>query len=205
MGLFENDDGYAPVVANLEGHWEKSFEELPEQLKPLVKRAFFAIPWDHLDVVNRRNIAAQHDYQNDPNHEPATYFELVAFSEELKDWIEKVRTESKDAAVVALRDVADRIEKILDADRARVGEEIKKLRAQQKSDYQTDLMNILSAAIRHFCLRGTYPKKDSGEVVSWLMQHKANGTRVSKQLAEVMETIIAPRPYAHQRQKKVRG
>lgn len=207
MTLFQNDCGYLPVVPNLEGHWDKAFNDLPDDLKGLTKRVFFACPWDTLDPANRRSIAAQHDYQNDPNHEPATYFALVDFAEDLKDWIKQVRTESKDAAVVVLRDVADRVEKILDIDRDRVGEEIKRLRAIQKSDYQTDLMAILHDAVKQFCSVDVaqYPKKESGEVAGWLMKRKANGTPISKQLAEAMETIIAPRPYAHQRQKKGGG
>jgi len=132
--IFKNDEGYVPLVANLEGRYEKSFEMLPDELKPLVERAFFVMPWDSLDVENRRSRAAGYDYKNDPNHEPATYFELIAFSEELKVWIATARKESNDAKVVALLDVADRMEKILDVDRERVGLEIQELRAMKQAE-----------------------------------------------------------------------
>lgn len=160
MELFKNAAGYPPLVANLEAHWDKSFDNLPEQLKPLVKRAFFACPWDNLDLVNRRNIAAQYDYQHDPNHEPVTYFDLVALGEDLKEWIENARRESKDAAVVVLRDVADRVEKILDADRERVGAEIQTLRAIQtskskSSPRETTYLNIIAALLD--CIQGKIP------------------------------------------------
>lgn len=160
MELFKNAAGYAPLVTNLEGHWETSFDDLPDQLKPLVKRAFFGPPWDCLDVLNRRSISAQHDYQHDPNHEPATYFELAAFSEELNDWIVTAREESKDAAVVVLREVADRVEKILDSDRERVGAEIQKLREGQtlkgkSSTRETTYLNMIGALLE--CILGQMP------------------------------------------------
>lgn len=139
--LFTNGAGYAPLLANLEGYWEKSLDELPDHLRRLVNRAFRAHPWDGLNVANRRNIAAQLDYQHDPNHEPATYFELVVFTEELKGWIDRMRRESKDAAVVVLRDVADRLEKILDADRERVGAEIQALREVAQTEPSVAMPN----------------------------------------------------------------
>lgn len=140
MGIFENASGYAPLLVNLEGHWETSFDDLPELLKPLVQEAFLVFSWDSLDSTNRRHVAAQIDYQRDPVHEPVAYFKLFAFSEELKGWIEKARAESKDAAVVVLRDVADRIDKILTVDRERVGAEIQSLReAKSYSEPAKDL------------------------------------------------------------------
>ena len=158
---FENGDGYAPLRVNLEGCWEKSFEQLPDTLKSLVKRAYFAFPWNSLDAANRQSIAAQHDYQHDPNHEPATYFELVCFCEDLKVWIEKARQDSNDAKVVVLRDVADRIEQILDADRERVGGEIQGLRAARTTQEtsgkvrDTTYLNIIGALLD--CIFGEAP------------------------------------------------
>jgi hypothetical protein len=70
--------------------------------------------------------------------------------------------------------------------------------------YSTDLLRIIHQAINKFCLSSEYPKKDTGEVVNWLKEQKADGTQISQQLADAMETIIAPRPYAHHRQKKAK-
>lgn len=128
MEIFKNASGYVPLLPNLEGHWDASLAELPSELRTIVEERFPPFAWDCFDSANRRNIAAQSDYNRDPRHEPGVYFELSGFAGELKDWIEKARQESKDAAVVVLRDVADRIEKILDVDRERVGLEIQSLR-----------------------------------------------------------------------------
>lgn len=77
-------------------------------------------------------------------------------------------------------------------------------------DYETPLLRILADAVTQFCLDGTerYPKKgtdkkDLGEVVNWIKQRmEANGMPSSDQLAGAMETLIAPRIYAHNRQRK---
>jgi hypothetical protein len=128
MELFKNACGYAPIQVNCEGYWETPLADLPPELKKLVTHTFFLFPWDELDPTNRRNIAAQNDYLHDPLHEPSTYFELVQFQEELKDWLAKARRESKDAVELVLRDVAARIEEVLSGDRERVGSEIQLLR-----------------------------------------------------------------------------
>ncbi len=128
MELFKNACGYEPIQVNCEGYWETPLADLPPELKKLVTDTYFLFRWDDLDPTNRRNIAAQNDYQHDPQHEPSTYFELVQFDEDLKTWIAKARQESKDSVVVALRDVADRIEQVLSSDRQRVGSEIQLLR-----------------------------------------------------------------------------
>ncbi|MEI8158537.1 MAG: hypothetical protein WCH60_16865 [Burkholderiales bacterium] len=128
MELFKNACGYEPIQVNCEGYWETPLADLPPELKKLVTDTYFLFRWDDLDPTNRRNIAAQNDYQHDPQHEPSTYFALVQFDEDLKTWIAKARQESKDSVVVALRDVADRIEQVLSTDRERVGSEIQLLR-----------------------------------------------------------------------------
>ena len=72
-------------------------------------------------------------------------------------------------------------------------------------DYETRLLQILAEAVNQFCLDGpeSYPKKDCGEVVDWIMARvEANGMEASKSLAGTIETLIAPRPYVHHRQRK---
>ena len=127
LELFKNACGYEPIQVNCEGYWETPLADLPPELKKLVTDTYFLFRWDDLDPTNCRNIAAQNDYQHDSLHEPSTYFELVQFDEDLKTWIAKARQESKDSVVVALRDVADRIEQVLSGDRKRVGSEIQLL------------------------------------------------------------------------------
>lgn len=138
MKIFKNTSGYAPLIPNLEGHWEKQFAELPSELGVIVEKQFVSFPWDSLDVANRRNLAAQQDYQHDPNLEPATYFELLGFSQELEDWIKEARQKQENAVAVALRDVADRIKEILEGDRKRVGSEIQELRVLKRKTEQAD-------------------------------------------------------------------
>ena len=82
MEIFKNASGYAPLLVNLAGYWEKSFAELPDELKHIVENAFSTFPWDTLNTAGRKNIAAQLDYQHDPRHEPAVYFALVGFANE---------------------------------------------------------------------------------------------------------------------------
>jgi len=201
MEIFKNASGYAPLIPNLEGYWEKPLDELPHELRVIVEKRFFVFPWDGLDVSNRKNIAAQYDYQHDPNHEPCTYFELICFAEELNGWIEKARKESKDAAALVLRDVADRLEKILDADRERVGAEIKELRTKRSDDSQISpvtgrnhvsekLAKMNQAATKFWSNadradRGSHP--GNALVSAWLVQQ-----RFSQTLADKAATMIRP-------------
>lgn len=59
MELFKLANGYVPLLVNLEGHWEKSLAQLPDELRPIVEQAFFCFPWDELSVENRRRGAAR--------------------------------------------------------------------------------------------------------------------------------------------------
>jgi hypothetical protein len=72
-------------------------------------------------------------------------------------------------------------------------------------DYETPLLKILAEAVNRFCLTGDYPKKDTGEVVRWVKERMEQaGLPPSDTLAGKLETIILPRPYSHQRQRKQR-
>ncbi len=134
MEMFKNAAGYAPMLVNLEGYWDKPLAELPsDELKAMVKLLEEEVahsPWDSLDIANRKNFAAQYDYQHDPKYEPATCWELSRFAFDLDKWIEQANEASKDQAIVAYRKVADRIRQILEVDRERVGCAIQKLREQ---------------------------------------------------------------------------
>jgi len=128
MKIFENSAEYKPLVTNLECYWETGFDDLPEELKPLVERAFFVTPWDKLDTANRRNIAAQYDYQHDPNHEASMYYEITLYQEEIKEKIKIAHDEKNYTEEAILRGVDDRLEAILETDRERVGAEIQELK-----------------------------------------------------------------------------
>jgi len=153
MKFFRNSSGHAPLRVNLEPYFAKPFAELPEEAKDIVKGGLLLNSWDKLSVAERRLIAAQNDYQSDPNLEPATYFELHCFLDELRNWIEKAQNDNKDSVVVALRDVEDRIKAIRKRDnREQVGLEIQKLRnAQidkpQGSTTERTFLNIIEALL----------------------------------------------------------
>ena len=148
-----------------------------------------------------RRGAAQQDYGNDPSRESVLYFELFHFSGELKDWIEKARKESKDAAVVVLRDVADRIEKIFQVDREQVGTKIQKLCAldSNRDDAATTakhahisdkLTKMNQASVKFWANanrddRATHP--NNAKVAEWLVKQKFSET-----LAKKAATIIRP-------------
>jgi hypothetical protein len=155
--MFESASGYIPLIPNLENYWYNTLAEM----RAIVETRYFVFPWDGLDIANRKNIAEQYDYQHDPAHEPCTYFELICFADELKGWIEKARQESKDAAALALRDVADRLDKILEDDRKRVGAEIQALRATVNAPVLSDktrdstYLNIIGALLE--CIFGNAP------------------------------------------------
>lgn len=198
MEIFKNSSGYAPLLVNLEGYWDKPLAQLPNELRPLVEDAFFCFPWDSLNVENRKRGAAQKDYGNDSSREPVLYFELFNFAGELKGWIEKARRESKDAAVVVLRDVADRIDKILQTDRERVGAKIKTLHATHADRHdagtptnRSEKLTKLNQASTKFWSnadrddRATHP--NNAKVVEWLVERKFSET-----LAEKAATIIRP-------------
>jgi len=72
-------------------------------------------------------------------------------------------------------------------------------------DYDTPLLRILAEAVNHFCVNSTegYPGKECGEVINWIKCRMLdNGMSPSNQLAGSIETLIAPRPYVHHRQRK---
>ncbi len=66
MTIFRNNHGYPSLDANLKGHWEKPFDDLPDELKPLVAAAFDLVPWDRLAPHQRQSFSGQHDCKHDP-------------------------------------------------------------------------------------------------------------------------------------------
>lgn len=203
MALFKNQYGYCPLVTNLEGHWDQPYSELPSDLAEMVKKEFVLLDWDELNIAERHHHAAQTDYQSDPVHEAAAYFELDRLGEDLQVWAKRARDESKSSVVVALRDVADRIEAILELDRDRVGSEIQELRRLKidtthlKSDqldmslggHRTTLLVHLAVASRHWWANfdpsdnTTAPTNQT--VSDWLVLRG-----IGKVMADKMATIL---------------
>jgi hypothetical protein len=149
-GLFEHaSNGYIPLFLNLEGYWDHSLAELPSDLREIAEERFFPFCWDDLNAMQRRSVAVQIDYHDDPAHEPSLYFGLARLADDLKVWIEKARRDSKDAVVVVLRDVADRVETILATDRDRVGADIQRLRkaSNESAPRETTYLNIIGGLL----------------------------------------------------------
>lgn len=205
MAIFKNVDGYAPLVANLDGLWTKRFDQLPTDLGQLVEREFFAARWDGLNPECRRSIAAQLDYQCDPRHEPAAYFELLALKDDVGAWIDKARAESKDSVAVALRDVSDRIEAILAEDRGRVGTEIQGLRELKRMSDEAEppaeggprwpshdtkkLTALRLAAVKFWSNYDptqpeTAPKNEA--VIEWLQKEHSIGATPAAEMASIL-------------------
>ena len=78
----------------------------------------------------------------------------------------------------------------------------------QFEGYETPLLRVMHEAIKKFCNANSidnYPKKKSKEVEDFInAKFKEENLSESTNLASAMETIISPRPYAHNRQKKNR-
>lgn len=152
MELIKNQTGYAPLLPNLAGHWSMSFDQLPPELAKLVQERFKLITWEKSTAAVREQFAAQSDYQHDPCLEPALYFKLTVFRDELNEWIAAAREKSQDAVALRLLDVAGRVDEALDLDRQRVGAEIQELRRLRASDPAKDL----STSERNSLLRIVY-------------------------------------------------
>ena len=128
MELFKNKYGYQPMQENCEGYWDSPLADLPPELQKLVVDDFSLTPWDSLSASQRRSVAAQHDYQQNPDYEPSVYFQLAQLEDDVLGWLKVARELGKDSAIVALRDVADGVREVLNTDRERVGTDIQLLR-----------------------------------------------------------------------------
>lgn len=58
----------------LEGWFETPLCDLPDALRQRVEEEFFLMPWDGLSAANRRSVALQSDYQDDPATEQERRF-----------------------------------------------------------------------------------------------------------------------------------
>lgn len=128
MKLFNNALGYESLKVNCEGYWDTPLEKLPAELKSLVTTNYCMFPWETLNAMERRNLAAQIDSRQDPELEPSTNFMLAQLEEGLRESIVTARRESNADTALALQDIAEQVRKILLVDRERVGTEIQNLK-----------------------------------------------------------------------------
>lgn len=63
---------FESLLSGLEGFFEKALRDLPDELRLRVENEFFPMPWDELNADQRRSVASQLDYQQDPATDPAT-------------------------------------------------------------------------------------------------------------------------------------
>ena len=125
-GNFQNGE-FQPLNVSLAGYWATPFDQLPDAIKPFALE-LEPMGWNDLDPQQRQSIATQLDWQRDPRCEPSLYWELTAYQSELEQQESSARGQTNHAVALALVDVQKRIDRILGADRGRVGGEIQGLR-----------------------------------------------------------------------------
>lgn len=82
----------ASLASVLEGWFDKPLNDLPKKLRRRVQQEFFPAPWDDLTEDQRRIVAQQRDYQNDPAMEPDREFWWNFFARkndlerQIKEW-----------------------------------------------------------------------------------------------------------------------
>jgi hypothetical protein len=57
---------FVPLAHALNGCFEMSLQELPEELRSRVKHELYTLQWDSLSPDQRRSFALQWDNQNNP-------------------------------------------------------------------------------------------------------------------------------------------
>jgi hypothetical protein len=60
------EQDFVSLTGALDDWFEKELDDLPESLRERVKKEFFPFSWNTLSAEQRRSVAIQHDYQNDP-------------------------------------------------------------------------------------------------------------------------------------------
>jgi hypothetical protein len=128
QGHHQSDD-FQPLMVSLAGYWDKSFDQLPDAVKPFALE-LEPMGWDGLSPEQRQSVATQLD----PRCEPSLYWELTCYQTELEQQEAIARGQANHGVALALVDVQKRIDKILDTDRGRVGGEIQGLRELQRED-----------------------------------------------------------------------
>lgn len=130
MAILKTASGFVPLVENLAGYWETKYEDLPGGLRILIDEHFMMSPWDAMSVEEKRSDALYHDVTENPSYEPSLYQGLLELVDELTIRIEDARSKDKDSTALALKDVSERIENMIKADRDTIGADLKELRTK---------------------------------------------------------------------------
>lgn len=69
IGMGASTPAFESLEAALEGWFDRPLAELPDALRHRVETDYSPMPWDNVSPDNRRSVAAQWDYQNDPAFE----------------------------------------------------------------------------------------------------------------------------------------
>jgi hypothetical protein len=82
---------FASLTAALDGWFDKPLSELPGAIQERVREDFFPMPWDELSAEQRKSVARQWDYHNDPATESVRqyWWDFFSKNDELKKQIEQ--------------------------------------------------------------------------------------------------------------------
>lgn len=84
--------GFDSLTTALEGMYDKPLRDLPKDLQKRIEQDFSPMPWDDLSPDQRRSVAQQWDYQNDPATEQDRQFwwdfiaRKGAIEEQIAEW-----------------------------------------------------------------------------------------------------------------------
>lgn len=202
-GSMQNPIAYVSLSHALAGDWEKPFDQLSTEIQERV--SLWQLRWDQLNVVQRQKISAQRDYQDDPKLEPAVYFGLHVYLEELAGQETMARQMGNSAVALALVDVQKRLNNIYECDRERVGLDIQRLRSIHAiSEGSTTVdtgdlqlpneLQIANAAFR--AVQGGYgvaTEKFKQRLIVWLEKHRpALSAEAKKRIATVANYDSTP-------------
>lgn len=87
------DKKFTPLLETLDSYFELDLDALPAAMAAIVKKEYDLFPWDMANAEQRRSLAAQKDFQNDPALEPMRqwYWDKAIREDELQQEIQRVR------------------------------------------------------------------------------------------------------------------
>lgn len=102
--------GFDSLTTALEGMYDKPLRDLPKDLQKRIEQDFSPMPWDDLSPDQRRSVAQQWDYQNDPATEQDRQFWWDFLVR--KDAIEKQIAEWKAVATPTASELAQKEDRL---------------------------------------------------------------------------------------------
>ncbi len=131
-------DGFESLTLVLENLFETPLDQLPVALRQRVEREFFPMPWDSLSAEQRRSVALQVDYQNDPATGQDRRFWWV-FYERMRDLEKQIATWEAIATPTA-SDLAQREARLAELRQELAG--MKRQERKSRSDYFPERKSI---------------------------------------------------------------